>query len=129
MKTDLTNLAHLRLAALAAQGLTAEVAAAVADAIEEVAERLPVRRSVTLKSAATSWAGSGPYTQTVAVEGVRADEAGQLVRIVPVSTSEDAWEAAGVKCTGQGAGALTFSAQEKPGGNLSVYVILQEVQE
>ena len=36
MKTDLTNLAQLQLAALAAQGLTAEVAAAAADAIEEL---------------------------------------------------------------------------------------------
>lgn len=127
MKTDLTNLAQLRLAALAAQGLTAEVAAAAADAIAEVAAGLPVGRSVTLKSSATSWMGSGPYTQTVAVDGVRADEAGQRVEVVPASASLEAWEAAGVKCTGQGAGTLAFTAQEKPGGNLSVYVILQEV--
>ena len=129
MKTDLTNLAQLRQAALAAQGLTAEVAAAVADAIAEVAERLPMRRKATLKSAATSWAGSGPYTQTVSVEDVRADEAGQRVEVVPASASLEMWEAVGVKCTKQGAGTLTFTAQEKPGGNLSVYVILQEVGE
>lgn len=127
MKNDLTNLAHLRQAALAAQGLTAEVAGAAAEAIEEVAAGLPVRRSVTLTAA--GWAGSAaPYVQTAAVAGVRADEAGQLVQVVPASASLEAWEAAGVKCTGQGAGTLAFEAQEKPGGDISVYVILQEVQ-
>lgn len=127
MKNDLTNLAHLRQTALAAQGLMAEVAGAAAEAIEEVAAGLPVQRSVTLTAA--GWTGSAaPYAQTAAVAGVRADEAGQLVQVVPASASLEAWEAAGVKCTGQGAGTLAFSAQEKPGGNILVYVILQEVQ-
>lgn len=125
MNTDLTNLAQLRQASLAAQGLTAQVAGAAADAIEEVAAGLPVRRSVTLTAA--GWAGSGPYTQTAAVSGVRADEAGQLVQVAPASASLEAWEAAGVKCTGQGAGTLAFSAREKPGGIILVYVILQEM--
>lgn len=125
-KNDLTTLGHLRDAALAARGLIGTVASAAADAIAEVAAGLPRRRSVTLTAA--GWTGSGPYTKSVAVAGVRADEAGQLVQVVPASASREAWEAAGVKCTGQGAGTLAFSAQEKPSGNISVYVILQEVQ-
>lgn len=123
MKTDLTNLDQLRQTALAAQGLTAEVAGAAADAIGEVAAGLPVRRSATLTAA--GWTGSGPYSQTVAVEGVRADEAGQLVQPVPASASRTAWRDAGVECAGQGNGSLTFTAQERPEGDIPVYVILQ----
>ena len=126
MSNKLTSVAQLRQAALAAQGLTAEVAGAAAEAIAEVAAGLPVGRSVTL--AAASWTGSGPYTQTAAVAGVRADEAGQLVQVVPAAGSMDAWEAAGVRCTAQGAGTLTFQAQEKPAAGISIFVILQEVQ-
>ena len=120
----LPNLEHLRMAALASTGLMAEFARAAAQDIEELLELLPVRREATLP--ASAWAGSAaPYTQTVSVEGVRADEAGQLVQIVPRTAGREAWDAAGVRCTAQGAGKLTFSAQEKPSGNISVFVLLQ----
>lgn len=125
MSNKMTSLDQLRQTALACQGLAADVAGAAADAIAEVAEALPVRRIVTLTAA--GWAGSGPYTQTAAVAGVRADEAGQLVQVAPASASRGVWREAGVECTAQGAGKLTFQAAEKPGGNISVYVILQEV--
>lgn len=126
MSNKVTSVDQLRQAALASQGLAAEVAGAAADAIVEVADALPVRRSVTLT--ASGWAGSAaPYTQTAAVAGVRADEAGQLVQVAPASASREAWNAAGVQCTAQGAGTLTFSAAEKPGTDISVYVVLQEV--
>lgn len=126
MSNKMTSVDQLRQTALACQGLAAEVAGAAADAIAEVAEALPVRRSVTLPAA--GWTGSGPYTQTAAVAGVRADEAGQLVQAVPASASREAWNAAGVQCTGQGAGTLAFEASEMPGADISVYVVLQEVQ-
>lgn len=127
MSNKMTSVEQLRQTALACQGLAAEVAGAAADAIAEVAEGLPVRRSATLTAA--GWAGSAaPYTQTAAVAGVRADEAGQLVQTVPASASREAWNAAGVQCTGQGAGSLAFEALENPGTDISVYVVLQEVQ-
>lgn len=125
MSNKMTSVDQLRQTALACQGLAAEVAGAAADAISEVAEGLPVGWSVTLTAA--GWTGSGPYTQTAAVAGVRADEAGQLVQVAPASASREAWNAAGVQCTGQGAGTLAFEAREKPGTDISVYVILQEV--
>lgn len=126
MSDKVTTKAQLRRAALAAQGLTAEVAGAAAEAIEEVAAGLPVGRSVTLT--ADRWTGGGPYAQTAAAAGVRADESRQLVQVVPASASLEAWEAAGLKCTGQGAGTLTFSALEKPGTDISIFAILQEVR-
>lgn len=99
--------------------------AALLGMTKTVADALPVGWSVTLTAA--GWTGSGPYTQTVSVAGVRADEAGQLVQVAPASASREAWNAAGVQCTGQGAGTLAFEAREKPGTDISVYVILQEV--
>ena len=125
MNDRLTSVDRLRQAALASQGLTAAVAGAAANAIGEVAARLPVGWSVTLT--ASGWAGSGPYTQTVSVAGVRADEAGQLVQVAPASASRAAWRETGVECTGQGTGTLGFTAEEKPEADISVYVVLQEV--
>ena len=86
----------------------------------------PIGRSVTLT--ADNWTGTAaPYSQTVAVPGVLADEAVQLVQIVPTADSMDAWEAAGVRCTAQAVGKLTFMAKEKPAGDLNIFAILQEV--
>ena len=126
MSSKMTSVDQLRQTALACQGLAAEVAGAAADAIAEVADALPVGWSVTLTAA--GWTGSAaPYTQTAAVAGVRANEAGQLVQVAPASASRVAWNTAGVQCTGQGAGTLTFTAAEKPGGSIQIFVILQEV--
>lgn len=122
-KNDLPNLGHLRETALAAQGLIAEVALAAAEDIEAA---MPHSRTVTLP--ATGWKGDAvPYSQAVDVAGVLADEAAQLVQIVPAADSMDAWEAAGVRCAAQAAGKLTFTAKEKPGGSLKIFVVLQEV--
>ena len=86
----------------------------------------PTGRTITLT--ADSWAGTAaPYSQTVSVAGVLADEAAQLVQIVPAADSMDAWEAAVVRCTAQTAGKLTFTAKGKPGGDLKIFVVLQEV--
>ena len=86
----------------------------------------PTGRSVTLT--ADNWTGTAaPYSQTVAVPGVLADEAVQLVQIVPTADSMDVWKAAGVMCTAQAVGKLTFTAEEKPGGSLKIFVVLQEV--
>ena len=93
-------------------------------ALEEIARTLPVRREVTLT--ASGWTGdAAPYAQTVDVPGVLADELAQLVRILPVGL--ETWAAAGMRCTGQGAGTLTFSAREKPVGDVKIYIVIQEV--
>ena len=123
MSDKITNLGHLRETALEAKGLIAEVALAAAEDIEAA---MPQSRTVNLPT--TGWKGDAvPYSQTVDVAGVLADEAAQLVQIVPTAESMDAWAAAGVRCTAQAAGKLTFTAKAKPDGNLKIFVVLQEV--
>lgn len=123
MSNKLTSVGQLRSTALEARGLIGEAAAAAAEAIEAVT---PQARAVTLP--ATGWTGStAPYSQTAAVPGVLADEGAQLLQIVPASASRGAWKEAGAECSGQGTGTLTFTAQEKPAGNIKIFVVLQEV--
>lgn len=54
------------------------------------------------------------YTQTVAVEGVVADETKQLILVSPTPTKYNLETAlnAGVYCAKQGNGTLTFEASE-----------------
>ena len=126
MKYDLTSLDQLRQTALGARDRSAKVAAVALKAVEDVVDLLPIRREAVL--AAGSWAGTAaPFTQTVAVAGVRADEAGQRVEVVPKTASLAAWDAAGVRCTVQAAGALAFTAKVKPAANINIFVVLQEV--
>lgn len=72
---------------------------------------------------ASSWSGSGPYTQTVAVDGVTSDN---IVLVSAAAQSYEAYVEALVRCTGQEAGKLTFSATEKPEANLTANVLVME---
>lgn len=74
---------------------------------------------LTLTLPAGGWDGSGRLT--VAAPGVLADEAKQLIQTAPAQASRAAYEAAGARCAGQGAGSLTFQAETVPAENLTVY--------
>lgn len=83
---------------------------------------LPVIRPLTL--AADGWEGAAaPYTQTVPVPGVTADETAQVVYIQPKNPA--LWSENGLLCSGQGAGTLTFTAQEAPEADIQVNVAVQ----
>lgn len=82
----------------------------------------PVYRTVTLTTSA--WSSN---TQTVTVQGVSATETDQLIQPVPAIASQSAYYAAGIMCTGQEANSLTFTCQETPTADLTVYVVIQEV--
>ena len=82
----------------------------------------PVYRTVTLTTSA--WASN---TQTVTVSGVLADETAQLIQPMPAVASQAAYYAAGILCTNQAANSLTFTCQEAPSSDLTVYVVMQEV--
>ena len=83
----------------------------------------PTAHSVTLL--ASAWPGN---SQTITVPGVLADETKQLIQPVPAIASQAAYLAAGILCTGQAANNLTFTCQTVPTGNLTVYVVIQEVE-
>lgn len=82
----------------------------------------PLARSVTLST--TGWSDN---TQTVSVPEVVADETAQLIMPMPASSSKAAYDAAGIQCTGQAANSLTFSCTEVPTSNITVYVVIQDV--
>lgn len=74
----------------------------------------------------SNWAySSNIYTQDVTVTGVTATN---LVTVSPVA---DSWVAAGdccVRCTAQATDTLTFVADDKPSGDLTFNVAIQEVR-
>lgn len=83
---------------------------------------IPTLHSVTLNSA--SWVEG---VQVVAVEGVLADETAQKITVAPASVSRAAYNEAGIQCTAQGNGTLTFTADEAPSASLTVYVTIEGV--
>ena len=84
----------------------------------------PVSTAVTLS--ASGW-NSSSKTQTVTISGVLADETKQLITPTPAMESQTAYYNAGIRCTGQSADSLTFTAKTIPTADLTVYVTIQEV--
>lgn len=65
--------------------------------------------------------------QTVEVPGVHAEESEQLVLFVPKVSSQREYYDAGILCTVQAEGSLTFTCQTTPTIDLTVYVVFLEV--
>lgn len=84
----------------------------------------PKAHKVTLTVA--GW-DSTAKTQTVSVAGVLADETKQLILPMPTSASMSAYTEAGIMCTGQAAGKLTFTADTVPTAAIEVYVTISDV--
>ena len=87
---------------------------------------LPVATTVAVTLSASAW-NSSAKTQTTTVSGVLADETKQLITPTPAMASQDAYYNAGIRCTGQSADKLTFTAKTIPTADLTVYVTIQEV--
>ena len=85
----------------------------------------PMATSAAVTLTASGWSSS--KTQTVTVSGVLADEAAQLITPTPAIASQTAYYGAGIRCTGQAANSLNFTAETIPSTNLTVYVTVQEV--
>ena len=81
-------------------------------------------KAVTITLTAAGWSDN---TQTVTVSGVSADETAQLIQPVPSAASQAAYIEAGILCTGQAEGSLTFTAETAPTEDLTVYVVITEV--
>ena len=83
-------------------------------------------KCVTVTLSSSGWVGTAK-TQTVTVSGVLADETKQLITPTPAIASQTAYYNAGIRCTGQSANSLTFTAKTIPTADLTVYVTIQEV--
>ena len=77
-------------------------------------------KTLTLSLTTANWSATSK-TQTITASGVAA---GNVVIISPAATSQDAYSAAGVKCTAQGNSSLTFSCESIPTEALSVNVVI-----
>lgn len=79
----------------------------------------PLRKTVTLS--ASAWSSN---QQTVSVSGIFADEAKQLIQPVPSSDGRSAYNTAGIECVSQAENSLTFTCEEVPSEDLTVYVAI-----
>lgn len=77
---------------------------------------------------AAGWSSTNK-TQSVDVTGVLADETKQLILPMPTSASMSAYTEAGIMCTGQAAGKLTFTADTVPTADVEVWVVVQSVND
>ena len=73
-----------------------------------------------------SW-NSSTKQQTVSVADVVADEKAQLILPMPATASMTAYNGAGIQCTAQAAGKLTFTADIVPTVAIDVYVSITPV--
>lgn len=87
---------------------------------------IPIATIVPVTLTASAW-DSSAKTQTVTVAGVLADETKQLITPAPALRSQTAYYNAGIRCAGQAANNLTFTAKTIPTTDLKVYVTIQEV--
>jgi len=116
---------HLRALAVRERDLVGQVASAASEAAEALeAGKQDRAAGAAVRLLASGWVDG---TQTVEAAGVAADEAVQLIQIVPALASQDAYYEAGVRCVGQAEGSLTFRADAVPSVDLSVYVVIQGV--
>lgn len=90
---------------------------------EVLAAITPIRHTVTL--AAASWSSKA---QVVTVPGVLADEAKQMIDIIPADASKNAYISNGVFAVSQAANSLTFNCVTVPTADLTVYITVTEVQ-
>lgn len=94
-------------------------AAEAAHTHAEYAEK-PTSLELTLPK--TGWTeGSYGCTQTVSAKGMRS---GKLAIVSPAPEGYEEYVGARVYCALQGYGALTFSAAELPGADITVYVLM-----
>lgn len=91
--------------------------------IAENFSEIPKCNTVTLEVSA--WSNN---QQTVTVNGILDDETKQIIHPTPSSASKEAYDNAGISCVSQATNSLTFSCKEVPSTNLTVYVVVQEVQ-
>lgn len=84
----------------------------------------PKATLVTLTAA--SW-DTSTKTQTVDVAGIDADESKQVIYVMPYSADTQAYKDAGIQMSAQAAGKATFICESVPDGDVSVWVVVEDV--
>ena len=104
------------------------VDSAISDASENPVQNKVISAALKLleskhvaKIATLTAAGWSSNSQTVAVEGVTANN---TVFVAPASDSQEVWGKAGIVCTAQAAGSLTFTCKSVPTAVTANIVIL-----
>ena len=92
------------------------------DQADQKFARKPIIRAITLLS--TGWQSK---IQTIAVDGVLADELSQKITVAPAQANREAYQNAMVQCIEQGLNYLKFEAEETPSTNLVVLITIEEV--
>lgn len=79
------------------------------------------QKTVTSTTATLRTTGWSSNSQTVSVSGVTAND---IIICAPATSSEDAWVKAGVKCSAQAAGKLTFTCKSTPSASLVAKIVI-----
>ena len=75
----------------------------------------------TTKTATLTAAGWSDKSQTVSVEGVTASN---TILVAPDSASQEVWGKAGIVCTAQSAGSLTFKCKSVPTAAVTANIVI-----
>ena len=94
----------------------------IVNAIDETKADTPKISTIILSS--SSW-NITTLQQEVAVTGISADQTAQIITISPDTSCYTEYLDAGVQCIGQVENSLTFSVEEIPSSDFTVYVAVQ----
>ena len=84
-------------------------------------EQLGAEGKHAAKTATLTAAGWSDKSQTIAVEGVTASN---TVFVAPASDSQEVWGKAGIVCTAQAAGSLTFTCKSVPTAAVTANIVI-----
>ena len=84
-------------------------------------EQLGAEGKHTTKTATLTAAGWSDSAQTVTVEGVTASN---TILVAPASDSQEVWGKAGIVCTAQSAGSLTFTCKSVPTAAVTANIVI-----
>lgn len=93
-----------------------------------IALGVPAISTVAVPLPASGWTAVEPYTQTVAVSGVTSSSNVIIAGDPSDAAAYAAWNDAGVYCSAQASGSLTFTAASVPETNVTANVMIVEVR-